>query len=121
MNPSHRCVAYPASYPKQGRHSVGGPKTPRAAGKHVPTTIRFQTKPQIALAQIKAALAAGVSRGVVLMDSSSGTDSKLRAGISALGLYYAAAILPTIKVRAVAAPQARVNVKQLALGLPKHA
>ena len=88
---------------------------------HVPATIRFKTKPQIALSQVRAALAAGVPRGVVLMDTSYGTDSRLREGISALGLNYAAAILPTIKVRAVAAPQARMSVKQLALGLPQHA
>jgi SRSO17 transposase len=88
---------------------------------HVPAAIRFHTKPQIALMQITAALAAGVPPGVVLMDSSYGTDSRLRNGISALGLTYVAAILPTIKVRAVTAPQERVSVKQLALGLPKHA
>jgi SRSO17 transposase len=88
---------------------------------HVPAAIRFRTKPQIALAQITAALAAGVPHGVVLMDSSYGTDSKLRQGISALSLNYAAAILPTIMVRAVAAPEQRMSVKQLALGLPKHA
>jgi SRSO17 transposase len=88
---------------------------------HVPAAIRFATKPQIALTQITEMLAAGVPRGVVLMDSSYGTDSKLRAGISALTLTYAAAILPTIKVCAVAAPATRMSVKQLALGLPKRA
>jgi hypothetical protein len=31
-----------------------------------------------------------------------------------------AAILPTVKVRAVADPDERVSAKQLALGLPKH-
>src|ERR1700757_1446831 len=88
---------------------------------HVPEAIRFQTKPQIALAQLGAALAAGVARGVVLMDASYGTNSALRAGIAALALTYVAAILPTVKVRAVADPDARVSAKELALGLPKHA
>ena len=88
---------------------------------HVPEAIGFKTKPQIALTQIRAALAAGVARGVVLMDASYGTNSALRAGVSALALTYVAAILPTVKVRAVADPDERVSVKQLARGLPKHA
>jgi SRSO17 transposase len=88
---------------------------------HVPEAIRFKTKPQIALAQIRAALAAGVAPGVVLMDASYGTNSALRAGIGALALTYVAAILPTVKVRAVADPDERVSAKELALGLPKHA
>jgi SRSO17 transposase len=88
---------------------------------HVPAMVRFMTKPQIALAQIHAALKAGVAPGVVLMDTSYGNNAALRAGISALGLTYAAAILPTVKVRAVADPDLRVSAKALALGLPKHA
>src|ERR1700758_5766995 len=47
---------------------------------HVPEAIRFQTKPQIALAQLGAALAAGVAPGVVLMDASYGTNTALRTG-----------------------------------------
>ena len=88
---------------------------------HVPEAIRFRTKPQIALAQISAALAAGVAPGVVLMDASYGTDAALRSGIGALGLNYVAAVLPTVKVRAVKKPELRVSVKELALSLPKHA
>jgi SRSO17 transposase len=87
---------------------------------HVPEAIGFKTKPQIALTQIRAALAAGVARGVVLMDASYGTNSALRAGVSALALTYVAAILPTVKVRAAKNPQLRVSVKELALSLPKH-
>ena len=88
---------------------------------HVPEAIRFKTKPQIALAQLGAALAAGVARGVVLMDASYGTNAGLRFGIAALGLTYAGAIVPTVKVCAVAEPQERVSMKTLALRLPKHA
>src|ERR1700686_4237487 len=88
---------------------------------HVPEAIRFKTKPQIALAQLRAALVACVAPGVVLMDASYGTNSALRAGIGALALTYVAAILPTVKVRAVADPDERVSAKELALGLPKHA
>src|ERR1700758_4506721 len=68
---------------------------------HVPKTVRFMTKPQIALVQITAALKAGVAPGVVLMDASYGTNAGLRFGIAALGLTYAGAIVPTVKVCAV--------------------
>jgi SRSO17 transposase len=52
----------------------------------VPETIAFQTKPEIALEQIKAARAAGLPKGVVLMDAGYGNDTELRTEITALGL-----------------------------------
>ncbi len=67
---------------------------------HVPEAIAFKTKPQIALEQIRKACAAGVPRGVVLMDASYGSNSALRTGISALALTYVAGIVSTVKVRA---------------------
>jgi SRSO17 transposase len=91
---------------------------------HVPEEIAFKTKPEIALEQIRAALAAGVARGVVLMDASYGSNSALRNGVSALALSYVAGIVPTIKVRAVTESGklgSRVSAKELALGLPKGA
>jgi SRSO17 transposase len=90
----------------------------------VPKAISFQTKPQIALEQIREALAAGVARGVVLTDASYGSNSAFRTGISALGLRYVAAIIPTLKVRRVSDRGVlgpRLSAKQLALRLPKHA
>ncbi len=90
----------------------------------VPEEIAFKTKPEIALEQIRAALAAGVARGVVLMDASYGSNSELRNGVSALALSYVAGIVPTIKVRAVTESGklgSRVSAKELALGLPKGA
>src|SRR3974390_1907566 len=89
-----------------------------------PQHITFKTKPQIALEQIRAACAAGIPRGVVLIDASYGTNSALRAGISALALIYAAAIVPTVKVRSVCKRGAlgeRMSAKELALSLPKDA
>jgi SRSO17 transposase len=91
---------------------------------HVPDTIAFKTKPQIALEQIRAACAAGVPRGVLLMDASYGSNSALRSSVSALALSYVAGIVPTVKVRAASdrdAPEPRMSVKELALSLPKHA
>jgi SRSO17 transposase len=62
----------------------------RKAG--VPEEITFQSKPEIALDQIRQALAVGLPRGVVLMDVGYGNDTQLRAGVSALGLSYVAGI-----------------------------
>src|SRR6202171_4406768 len=90
----------------------------------VPKEITFKTKPEIALEQIRKAYAAGVPRGAVLIDASYGSNSALRTGISALGLKYVAAIIPTVKVRRVSdrgALDERLSAKELALSLPKHA
>jgi SRSO17 transposase len=70
----------------------------RRAKAGVPPDIMFQTKPEIALQQLRQAAADGVPQGVVLMDPAYGNDSKLRAGISKLGLSYVAGILPTTMV-----------------------
>ena len=53
----------------------------------------FKTKPEIALDQLRWADAAGLPRGVVLLDAGYGNNSDLRADITALGLTYAAGIL----------------------------
>ena len=91
---------------------------------HVPKEIRFKTKPQIALDQLRSARAAGVPCGVVLMDASYGSNADLRSGVSALALNYVAGIIDRIKVHPVRdgiTSKERVSVKELALGLPKHA
>src|SRR3712207_3951085 len=46
----------------------------------VPEAIPFQTKPEIALDQIRLALQAGLPPGVVLMDAAYGNDTGLRTG-----------------------------------------
>ena len=48
--------------------------------------------------QLREALADGVPPGVALMDPAYGNDSKLRAGISGLGLTYVAGIMSTTMV-----------------------
>src|SRR5437667_74672 len=58
----------------------------------VPDEISFQTKPKIALDQLAWACAAGLPRGVVLMDQAYGTDASLRRGARSLGLDYSAAV-----------------------------
>jgi SRSO17 transposase len=109
----------------------------------VPEAIAFQTKPQIALEQIKAARAAGLPEGVVLMDAGYGNDTELRTAITALGMSYVAGIAVTTTVWPAGAapllpqtragrgrPQTRlqrdgehqpISVKALAFNLPKEA
>jgi SRSO17 transposase len=64
----------------------------------VPDNIAFQTKPQIALDQIRMAKEADVAPGIVLADAGYGADGAFRAGLSALGLAYAVGVQPTLSV-----------------------
>lgn len=64
----------------------------------VPEEIGFRTKPEIALDQIRASCAAGLPRGVVLMDAGYGNHSDLRTAITALELSYVAGILSNTTV-----------------------
>jgi SRSO17 transposase len=112
-------IAYDLYLPQEWAEDAARRKKAR-----VPKGITFKTKPQIALEQIRKACAAAVPRGVVLLDASYGSNSKLRTGISELGLKYVAAVTAHVKVQKTSkngAPQPRLSVKQVALSLPKHA
>jgi SRSO17 transposase len=103
----------------------------------VPKEIKFKTKPQIALEQIRWACEAGLPRGVGLMDAAYGNDSQLRAGMTALRVLYVAGILPnTLMWGPGTGPRRKgkplnntgrrdepdlVSAKEVALGLPKEA
>jgi SRSO17 transposase len=54
----------------------------------VPKEVEFQTKPDIALDQIRAAVAAQVDRGVVLADAAYGINTDFRDGLTELELQY---------------------------------
>jgi len=64
----------------------------------IPEEIQFQTKPQIALAQIKKAVEEDVTRGVVVADAGYGVDGRFRAGITELGLEYAVGVQSSLTV-----------------------
>jgi SRSO17 transposase len=92
----------------------------------VPEEIGFLTKPEIALGQIRAAVAAGIPRGTVLMDAVYGVDSRLRSAITALGLGYIAGIQPNTSVLPAGHPPGRSRrdarpAKTLARSLPAAA
>jgi SRSO17 transposase len=52
----------------------------------IPDTIVFQTKPRIALDQLRDAVATGINAAVVLADAGYGNDTDFRDGITELGL-----------------------------------
>jgi SRSO17 transposase len=68
----------------------------------VPPDTPFQTKPRIALDQIRAACAAGLPRGIVLTDAAYGNDTDFRSELTALGLIYAVGIQSSTTVWAPA-------------------
>jgi SRSO17 transposase len=121
-------VAYRMYLPREW---ASDQKRRRKAG--VPRAIRFMTKPQIALEQIKAAIAAAIAPGVVLMDADYGRDGNLRRELRTLGLSYVAAIQSSPMVWSPGSgpkpdrrlPKTRredadlVSVKDVALALPK--
>ena len=54
----------------------------------VPKAVKFLTKPQIALEQIRAAKAAGVAIGIVLADAGYGNETAWREALDEMGLEY---------------------------------
>ena len=68
------------------------PQRCKTAG--VPADVRFATKPQISLAQIRQAKQAGLPGDVVAADAGYGDDTDYRHGITELGLLYVVGIKP---------------------------
>jgi SRSO17 transposase len=64
----------------------------------VPDHVDFQTKPEIALTQLEAAIDARVPRGIVLADAGYGSDGAFRAGVTTLGLIYCVGVPSTISL-----------------------
>jgi SRSO17 transposase len=71
---------------------------PRRRKAGVPEEVEFQTKPQIALAEIKRARERGVPTGVVLADAGYGNDSLFRARLTEWEMTYVAGLLSTVTV-----------------------
>jgi SRSO17 transposase len=109
----------------------------------VPEEIDFQTEPDIALDQIRAAVAADLDRGAVLADAAYGMNTEFRDGLTALGLQYAVGVQSSMTVwepgkqPLAAKPRGKmgrpprllqrstdhqpISVKQLAMSLPSTA
>jgi SRSO17 transposase len=70
----------------------------RRAKAEIPKTLPFRTKPQIALEQIRQALADGLPPGVVLGDAAYGVDTDFRTALTALSLSYVLGVQSTLGV-----------------------
>ena len=131
-------IAYRLYLPKEWAEDAE-----RREKTEVPEEVEFQTKPDIALAQIRAAVAADLDRGVVLADAAYGINTEFREGVTALGLRYVLGIqssmtvwepgkqpLPAKKRGKMGRPprllqrstsHQPISVKQLAMSLPSTA
>ena len=70
----------------------------RRATAGVPKTLAFRTKPQIALEQIRRALAEGLPPSVVLGDAAYGVETDFRTALTALSLSYVLGVQSTLGV-----------------------
>jgi SRSO17 transposase len=109
----------------------------------VPLQIQFQTKPEIALEQIRRACERGIRQGVVLADAGYGADTGFRTALTTIELAYVMGVQSTVTIwkpgeepkRAPANPSTGrprkllqrdakhqpVSAKQLAVSLPVEA
>ena len=71
---------------------------PRRKQAGIPKEVQFQTKPQIALDQIRAAVEQDVAKGVVVADAGYGVDGRFRSGITELGLKYVVGVQSSMTV-----------------------
>jgi SRSO17 transposase len=64
----------------------------------IPDEVQFQTKPRIALEQIRQAVDKEVPGDLVLADAGYGVDGQFRAGLTALGLRYVVGVQSSISI-----------------------
>ncbi len=70
----------------------------RARRAGIPDDLAFATKPQIALAQLRQAVASGIAPGIVLADAGYGDETAFGESVTELGLLYAVGIRPATSV-----------------------
>jgi SRSO17 transposase len=126
-------VAYRLYLPKEWAEDAG-----RREKTEVPKEIDFQTKPAIALDQIREAVAANLDRGIVLADAAYGVNTEFRNGLTKLNLHYVVGVQSSMTVwepgkqplpdkpggkrgRPRTSGHQPVSAKQLAMSLPSAA
>ena len=131
-------IGYRLYLPKEWAEDAG-----RREKTEVPEEVEFQTKPEIALDQLRAAVEAKVARGIVLADAAYGIHTEFRDGLTGLGLQYVVGVQSSMtvwepgkqplpaKLRGKMGRPPRllqrnpdhppVSVKQLAMSLPSSA
>jgi SRSO17 transposase len=86
-------IAYRLYLPKDWAEDAA-----RREKAEVPEGVEFQTKPEIALDQIRAAVAAQVAPGVVLADAAYGINTDFRDGLTQLELQYVMGVQSSLTV-----------------------
>ncbi len=86
-------IAYRLYLPKEWAED-----SERREKTEVPKEVEFQTKPEIALDQLRAAVAASLDRGVVLADAAYGINTEFREGVSELDLQYVVGVQSSMTV-----------------------
>ncbi len=86
-------IEYRLYLPKEWAEDKG-----RRKKTEVPKEVQFQTKPEIALDQIRAAVAAKVARGIVLADAAYGMHTEFRDGLTELELHYVVGVQSSMTV-----------------------
>jgi len=86
-------IAYSLYLPKEWAED-----SKRRKKTEVPKEVEFRTKPEIALDQIRAAVAATLERGVVLSDAAYGINTEFRDGLSELDLQYVLGVQSSMTV-----------------------
>jgi SRSO17 transposase len=86
-------IAYRLYLPKEWAED-----SERREKTEVPEEVEFQTKPAIALDQVRAAVAANLDRGVVLADAAYGINTEFRDGLTELNLQYVMGVQSSMTV-----------------------
>jgi len=86
-------IAYRLYLPKEWAED-----SERREKTEVPEEVEFQTKPAIALDQVRAAVAANLNRGVVLADAAYGINTEFRDGLTELNLQYVMGVQSSMTV-----------------------
>jgi SRSO17 transposase len=86
-------IAYRLYLPKEWAED-----SERREKTEVPEEVEFQTKPAIALDQVRAAVAANLDRGVVLADAAYGINTEFRDGLTELHLQYVMGVQSSMTV-----------------------
>ena len=86
-------IAYRLYLPKEWAEDAE-----RREKAEVPEEVEFQTKPEIALDQIRAAVKAETPRGVVLADAAYGINTEFREGLAQLKLQYVLGVQSSMTV-----------------------
>lgn len=92
----------------------------------IPEEVQFQTKPDLAIAMLRRAVAAGVPQGIALGDAAYGHSSSLRRACRDLELSYGMGVMPTDRVWRLDGRGRRVDdepvmIEDFAVGLGRGA